>query len=146
MRRSTSDSFPSGDTQFEVELASPTINKPQGSVGCHTSAAFPVIRGCFSFRVAGQFMGFEIENGWGWDWIEEWPGFRYLTISGYAPTSEPATSTESSITVPFWGTFQYCELKAPLGSNSYCSQVPPELVIDFRSCTSQNDTMVFTKR
>jgi len=128
--------------EFLVELASPTLaNSPGATCGGPSPR-----RGCFWFHVAGQFVGFEIENGWGRDWIEEWPGFKYLTIWGTAPTSEPATSTETSITIPFSGTFEYCELKSGLGGNSWCSQMPPEQVVEYRSCSSRHDTMVFTKR
>ena len=129
---------------FLVEFASPTLTNSPGAT-CRGPATSPR-RGCFTFRVAGQFVGFEIENGWGWDWIEELPGFhQYLTIGGTAPTSEPATSTETSITIPFSGTFEYCELKSNLGGHS-CSQVPAEQVVEYRSCSSRHDTMVFTKR
>ena len=129
---------------FLVELASPTLTNSPGAT-CRGPAT-SIVRGCFALRVAGQFVGFGLENGWGRDWIEELPGFRYLTIEGGAPTSEPATSTETSITIPFWGTFEYCELKSGLGGNSYCYQVPAEQVVEYRSCSSRHNTMVFTKR
>jgi hypothetical protein len=96
--------------------------------------------------VAGQFVGFETQNGWGWDWIEEFPGFRYLTIEGFAQGDQPATSTESSITIPFWGAFEYCQLKSPLGGAYVCRQVPPEQIVEYRVCSSKQDTLVFTKR
>jgi carboxypeptidase family protein len=130
---------------FLVELASPTLTKPPGAT-CRLSAASPVVRGCFTFRVAGQFVGFELQNSWGWDWIEEWPGFRYLMIEGTAPTSDPATLTDTSVTIPFWGTFEYCQLKSGLGQNSSCHQMPAEQRIEYRWCSSKQDTMVFTKR
>ena len=133
-----------GGDDFVVALASPTLTNPPG-VTCLGNPN-PVIRGCFSFQRAGQFVGFEIENGWGWDWIEEWPGFRYLTIQGLAPTSEPVMSTDTSMTIPFWGTFEYCQLKSPLNHYSSCYRVPAEEVIEYRSCSSRLDTMVFTKR
>lgn len=137
-------SYPGADN-FLVDLTSPQMTKPPGAT-CVTSAAFPVVRGCFVLDVRGRFVGFSLENGWGWDWIEEWPGFRYLTISGYAPTSEAATFTETTTTVPFWGSFEYCVLRSPLDPHSSCSRVPPQEVIEYRSCSSTQDTMVFTKR
>jgi hypothetical protein len=137
--------FVRADDYFLVELSSPTMIKPPGAT-CATNAAVPVVRGCFSFHVAGPFVGFEIENGWGWDWVEEWPGFRYLTVEGYAPTGEPATSNETSTTIPFAGTFDYCELKSALGGNSVCHQVPADQIIEHRSCSSTFNTMTFTKR
>jgi hypothetical protein len=120
------------------------MTRPPGAT-CRRSAASPIVRGCFAFRVAGQFVGFEIQNSWGWDWIEEWPGFRYLMIEGTAPTSEPATATGSSITIPFFGGFEYCQLKSALGQPT-CRQVPAEQLIEYRWCSSRHDTMVFTKR
>jgi Carboxypeptidase regulatory-like domain len=127
---------------FLVDFASPTMTKPPG-VTCRGRTT-PVVRGCFAFSVAGSFVGFEIQNSWGWDWIEELPGFRYLMIEGTAPTSEPATATETSITIPFSGTFDYCQLKSGLNGSS-CHQVPAEQIVEYRSCSSQHDTMVFTK-
>ena len=141
----TVNPFVRADEYFLMELSSPTMTKPPGAT-CATSATSPVVRGCFSFHVAGPFVGFEIQNGWGWDWVEEWPGFRYLTIEGYAPTSEPATSTETSTTIPFSGTFDYCELKSALNGNSVCHQVPADQIIEYRSCSSQRATMTFTRR
>jgi hypothetical protein len=137
--------FVRADDYFLVELSSPSMTKPPAA-SCATSAAVPVVRGCFSFHVAGPFVGFEIQNGWGWDWVEEWPEFRYLTIEGYAPTSEPATSSETSTTIPFAGTFEYCELKSASGGNFACHQAPADQIIEYRSCNSRFNTMTFTKR
>ena len=110
--------FAPAEDRFWVELSSPTMTKPPGAT-CFPSAAFPVARGCFAFDVIGQLVRFEFQNGWGWDWVEEWPGFRYLTIEGYS-TSEPVTLTETSITMPFAGSFEYCELKSAMGGNFNC--------------------------
>ena len=67
-------------------------------------------------------------------------------IYGFAPTDEPATSTDSSITVPFYGEFRYCQLTIGLGGFNDCSQVPAAQVIEYRRCLSTHDAMVFTKR
>lgn len=94
------------------------------------------------FGVAGQFIGFESDDA---IFYEELPGFRYLQILGKAPTSEAATSTGRSITVPFHGDFWYCQTTSATAAN-HCSQVPHEQIVDYRSCSSVHDTMVFTKR
>jgi hypothetical protein len=95
----------------------------------------------FSFSVAGQFVGFEIEGI-----PEDFPGFRFLTINGVAPTTEPAVATGSSVSIPFHGEFRYCELKSSRGIYNDCSQVPAEQIVDYHSCTSDHARMVFTRR
>ena len=96
----------------------------------------------FGFSVAGQFVGFEIDHGIPHDF----PGFRFLNIMGGAPTSEPAIATGSSLSIPFYGEFRYCELKSARGGYNDCSQVPAEQIVDYHSCSSDHATMVFTKR
>ena len=96
----------------------------------------------FGFSVAGQFVEFEIDHGIPHDF----PGFRFLNIFGVAPTSEPAIATGSSLSIPFYGEFRYCELKSARGIYNDCSQVPSEQIVDYHSCTSDHATMVFTKR
>ena len=95
----------------------------------------------FGFSVAGRFVGFEINHGIPYDF----PGFRFLNISGVAPTSEPTVATGSSLSIPFYGEFRYCELKSARGGYNDCSQVPAEQIVDYHSCTSDHATMVFTK-
>lgn len=96
----------------------------------------------FGFSVAGRFVGFEIDLGIPHDF----PGFRFLNIYGVAPTSEPAFATGSSLSIPFYGEFRYCELKSARGRYNDCSQVPAEQIVDYHSCTSDHATMVFTPR
>jgi len=109
-----------------VAVPSPTLNRYSGTLW---------------LGVAGQFVGFESDDPL---FAEELPGFRYLQIMGNAPTSVPATSTGTSITVPFHGDFWYCQTTSAMNANN-CSQVP-QLRADYRSCSSVHDTMVFTKR
>jgi hypothetical protein len=120
---------------FEVRFAGPTLMKDPGNFGFG-----------FHLSVAGEFVGVELENGFGSGPTEAFPEFRYLMIAGTAPTSEPATSTESSLTIPFWGEFQYCQLTSGLAPANSCSQVPGYQVITNYSCASRHDMMVFTKR
>ena len=98
--------------------------------------------GLFGFSVGGRFVGFEIDHGIPHDF----PGFRFLNIFGVAPTSEPAIAIGSSLSIPFYGEFRYCELKTARGIYNDCSQVPAEQIVDYHSCTSDHATMVFTKR
>ena len=78
--------------------------------------------------------------------VENLSGFRYLTMMGDAPTSEPAISTEISLTIPFSGDFGSCHLKSDRGGANDCSHVPADLIIEYYRCSSRQDTMVFTKR
>jgi hypothetical protein len=98
--------------------------------------------GFLSFSVIGDFVRFE------WDafLMEEFPGFRYLQIGGTAPTAEPAIASESSVSIPFWGEFRYCQLKSARGGYNDCSQVPAREIVDYHSCNSTRTMMVFTKR
>jgi hypothetical protein len=124
--------IPANEHAFVVRLAGPTLFNSGG------------FQSGFGFGVSGQFVGFEVD-GFSWP-IENLSGFRYLTITGNAPTSEPAMSTETSTTIPFWGEFAYCHLKSDRGGYNDCSQVPAELIIEYHRCSSPQDTMVFTKR
>jgi hypothetical protein len=96
----------------------------------------------FWFSVAGRFVGFEIDHGIPHDF----PGFRFLNIFGAAPTGVPASATASSLTIPFYAGFRYCEMTSARGIYNDCSQVPAEQIVDYHSCTSDHATMVFTKR
>ena len=97
--------------------------------------------GLFGFSVAGQFVGFEIEGI-----PMDFPGLRFLTINGVAPTPEPAVATGSSVSIPFNGEFRYCEMTSTRGIYNDCSQVPAEQIVDYHSCTSDHARMVFTRR
>ena len=73
------------------------------------------------------------------------PEFRFLKIGGYAPTSQSAVDSGTSITVPFLGEFRYCQLKSPRGIYNDCSQTPAEMIVDYHSCVSDHATMRFTR-
>ena len=83
-------------------------------------------------------------------WITEIPedfsGFRFLNIFGLAPTAEPPIAAGSSVSIPFYGEFRYCQLKSARGIYNDCSQIPAEQIVDYHSCTSDHATMLFTKR
>ncbi|MBA2303842.1 MAG: carboxypeptidase regulatory-like domain-containing protein [Acidobacteria bacterium] len=96
----------------------------------------------FGFSLAGRFVGFEMDDGI----PEDFPGFRFLNIFIAAPTPEPATATGSSVSIPFYGEFRYCQLKSARGIYNDCSQVPAEQIVDYHSCASDHATMMFTRR
>ena len=130
---------------FPVNLASFTyrVQILEGTSGRYVRADNRPLHyeALFGFSVAGRFVGFEIDHGIPYDF----PGFRFLNISGVAPTSEPTVATGSSLSIPFYGEFRYCELKSARGGYNDCSQVPAEQIVDYHSCTSDHATMVFTK-
>ena len=79
--------------------------------------------------------------------IEEMPGFRYLSIGGgTSQTTEPPSATGTSVSIPFYASFQYCQLRSPLGIGLECQQTPPENVVVYNSCTSESATITFTTR
>jgi hypothetical protein len=97
----------------------------------------------FGLGVAGPDVGFTID---GPAIVEALPGFRYLWITGTAPTTERPSATGSVTTIPFAGSFEYCQLKSamPIGLN--CFTTPATDRIDYHQCWSAHDTMVFRKR
>lgn len=96
----------------------------------------------FVFGIVGRFVGFDWDDAL----TEAFPGFRYLDIQGTAPTTEPAIASGSSVSIPFNGSFTYCQLKHARGIYNHCGQVPAEVIVDYHWCTSPRATMVFTKR
>jgi hypothetical protein len=98
--------------------------------------------GLFGFGVVGRVVAFEWEDAL----TEEFPGFRYLDIGGFAPAPEPVIASGSTVSIPFLGDFAYCQLKSARGGYNHCSQVPAELIVDSHSCSSDHATMAFTKR
>jgi len=137
LRRRSYEATIAPSTQFEgfqVRFTSPTlISLPGPGFG-------------FALTQAAKFVGFELELGFGTGPTEQLSEHRYVTVLGSAPTAEPARSTEQSLTIPFWGTFEYCQLSAPLGGYNACSQVPAAQRVEYYVCSSKQDLMVFTKR
>ena len=99
----------------------------------------------FWLERVGRFSLFELEDGIS-GLFEDLPGFRYLMISGVAPTNDPALDMGMSVSVPFHATFQFCQLKSARGIANNCEQVPPEQIVDFHACVSDRATMTFTRR
>jgi carboxypeptidase family protein len=120
---------------FDVRFTSPTLITLPGPFGFG-----------FALTQAATFFGFELELGFGSGPTEELPGHQYVTVSGNAPTSEPAKVVDQSLIIPFAGTFEHCRLTSPLGIYNACSQVPADQRVEYHSCSSMQDLMVFTKR
>ena len=133
---------------FPVDLASRTYrvtirDASSGSDRIVTAYDRPLhFENLFSFSVAGGFVGFEMDYGI----PEDFSGFRFLNIGGLAPTAEPPIAAGSSVSIPFYGEFRYCQLKSARGIYNDCSQIPAEQIVDYHSCTSDHATMLFTKR
>ena len=89
--------------------------------------------------VAERHIGFVIES----PLTEEFPRFRYMNVIGGAPTQEPVSVTDSGVSIPFHGLFQYCELNEParLGWEN-CQHAP---AVRFHACWSSNARMVLSK-
>ena len=102
-----------------------------------STLTWPVL---FAFGVTGQFVGFE----WDDPLTEALPEFRNVMIGGSAPTAEPAVAAGASVSVPFHGSFEYCQTK--FGHAFSCWHQPAERIIAFHSCSSGHATMVFTRR
>jgi hypothetical protein len=138
---------------FPAQLATRTYEgsisvgiNAQGSYAFYPLPTNPTLNplsGSFVIGVAGKFVA--IQNDGDFNFIEEFPGFRYLMIAPRATASEPATSTGASIVVPVDAEFRYCQLTSGLGNANDCSQVLSQIV-ESHWCYSTHDTMVFTKR
>ena len=97
----------------------------------------------FALGIAGNAVGFTID---GPAIGEILPSYTYLTITGFAPTDLPATSTTSGISIPFSGSFEYCALKSPMGIQNNCYTTPADQRIAYAQCLSTHDVMVLSKR
>lgn len=65
-------------------------------------------RNLFVFAVAGALVG----SAWDEMFFEELPGSRYLRIGGGEHAVEAATLMGTTISVPFAGTFEYCQTRS----------------------------------
>ena len=95
---------------FPADLASrsfhATIDLRDRALDLHSVSVENRPRGSgFWLSRVGRFILFEVEDGFS-GLFEDLPGFRYLMIGGVAPTSEPPIDTGTSVSIPFFGTFQ----------------------------------------
>ena len=115
---------------FDVEVSGPTLP----SFG-------------FGLGVAGSVVGFTID---GPTFSEALPQFTYVEIAGNAPLGPPApppTSTGSTITIPFSGSFEYCVLTGPMGRNNNCFTTPPAQRVAYGQCGFDTvSLMILTQR
>jgi hypothetical protein len=96
----------------------------------------------FGIGVAGNYLAFVID---GPAFFEHLPPFAYLEIAGAGGTSVE-TSTVSTISIPFAGSFEYCVLKSEMGRNNNCYTTAPDQKITYSQCLSQNDRMILSRR
>jgi len=94
----------------------------------------------FEFGVAGRFVRFL----WDEPLAEEFSGFRYVSIAGGDPTTLAATAAGSSVSIPFYRSFTYCQTKSFASRD--CWHERAEEIVDYHACSSDHATMVFTKR
>ena len=96
----------------------------------------------FGIGVAGNYLRFEID---GPAFFEHSPPFTYLEIAGSGGTAVE-TSTVSTISIPFSGSFEYCVLKSAMDHTNNCYTTPADQKITYTQCLSQNDQMILTRR
>lgn len=103
-------------------------------------APFILDKGGFLIGVAGDYFAFHLDDGFPW-LVEEFASNTYVAIGGVAAaTVGPAFST---ITAPFDGSIEYCELRSPMGTYYNCD-LP---VARARArCTSKNHRLTLTRR
>ena len=97
-------------------------------------------RNLFAFAVAGASVGF----AWDEMFFEELPGSRYVRIGGSEQAVEAATALGATISLPFAGTFEYCQTKSYTSRD--CWHEPAEQIVTYRACRADQARMVFTKR
>ena len=121
--RFASRSFPA-----TIELRDRAIELYQVTVETRPSTTiFPLYR-------VGRFLDVVVEPSL----IEEMPGFRYLSIGGgTSQTTEPPSDTGTSVSVPVHASFQYCQLRSPLGIGLECQHTPPDNVVVDNWCSSE---------
>lgn len=97
----------------------------------------------FGLSLIGRFASFEID----FPIVEEFEAFRYLEISGVAPTTS-LMSTHSdgpTLEIPFTGSFSYCQARSSRGA-AYCQHLSGDQTVAFHTCSSDRATMIFAKR
>ena len=56
------------------------------------------------------------------------------------------TSSLSTVSIPFSGSFEYCVLKSEMGRYNNCYTTPADQKITYIECLSHNDRMILTRR
>jgi hypothetical protein len=93
--------------------------------------------------VAGDRLGFELDDLVP---VKAIPPSTYIEIAGTAGMI-PATVTQSTIVIPFYGLYDYCVLKTPMPSNQWttCHILPASTIVTHVECFA-NHQMIFKKR
>ena len=118
-----------------------TVSAVQPSMfGVEVSGQFPF---GFGLGIAGNVIGFTID---GPVFSESLPGFVYLAIAGTAPAEALPTATGSTLTIPFQGSFEYCQLRSAMSPFRNCFTTPPAERIAYNQCFSSKDLMVLAKQ
>ena len=109
--------------------------------GAVSGAQFAPFANIFWVGVAGDYVAVSTE-GEGPTIVEQVGPNRYVAYLGSAGASvgNPAVST---LTAPFNGVIEYCELKSAIGTFYDCS---PALAAVREQCTSKNNQLILTRR
>jgi hypothetical protein len=109
--------------------------------GVVTDGQFAPYANLFFIGVSGDYLGISTV-GEGPALIEQLGPNRYVAYAVDA-TASGVTSSVSTISVPFTGTIEYCELKSPIGQYYDCSA---EFAVVREQCTATNGRLTFTRR
>jgi hypothetical protein len=118
--------------------ATPLNTRFDGTV---TGGVFPPYANLFWVGVAGDYVAVSTE-GEGPSIVEQLDPLTYVAYYGSAGASI-GTPSVSTLSAPFTGVIEYCELKAPIGQYYDCS---PELAAAREQCTLPNSRLTLTRR
>jgi hypothetical protein len=106
----------------------------------------------FLIGVAGDYLGFWLHGGHDPPIVEQLSPTTYLAFSGNARASSGSTGA-STISVPFEGWIEYCELKGPMTTPPYnCGTSPrtgepiPGAAVVYTHCESTNHRLTLMRR
>ena len=106
-----------------------------------TGASFLAGYGSFYIGVAGDYVAIFVGDH-GPLVVEQLAPNTYLALDGWTAVSVEGPSV-STISAPFKGSFEYCDLKSAMGSFYDC---PAAQVISKARCDSSNHRLVLTRR
>src|SRR5262249_1888291 len=109
--------------------------------GTVTGGTFALYSNGFWIGVAGDYLGISTD-GDGPGIVEQIGPNRYVAYAIDASASG-VPSNPSTISAPFTGLIEYCELKAPIGQYYDCS---PSLAAVREQCTATNGRLTLTRR
>lgn len=125
-----------------VTLASGSNAPPNTRFNGNVSGAqFAPYGNVFWIGVAGDYLGISTE-GEGPAIVEQLGPKRYVAYSGSAGATVGTTGV-TTISAPFTGLIEYCELKSEIGQYYDCS---PALAAVREQCTSNGSRLILTRR